>query len=48
MRSARSLALASMVLLFADIYLVKRAFPQKFEEVRVRHREAPSPTMTPA
>jgi glutamate:GABA antiporter len=25
----------SMVLLFADIYLVKRAFPQKFEEVRV-------------
>jgi amino acid transporter len=29
----------SMVLLFADIYLVKRAFPQKFEEVRV----APTP-----
>src|SRR5436190_14611688 len=25
----------SMVLLFADIFLVKRAFPQKFEEVRV-------------
>jgi amino acid transporter len=25
----------SMVLLFADIYLVKRAFPEKFEEVRV-------------
>ncbi|HYZ78110.1 MAG TPA: APC family permease [Gaiellaceae bacterium] len=25
----------SMVLLFADIYLVKRAFPGKFEEVRV-------------
>src|SRR5919197_128764 len=25
----------SMVLLFTDIYLVKRAFPQKFEEVRV-------------
>jgi glutamate:GABA antiporter len=27
----------SMVLLFADIFLVKRAFPQKFEEVRVAH-----------
>jgi glutamate:GABA antiporter len=25
----------SMVLLFADIFLVKRAFPQKFEEVKV-------------
>src|SRR5919201_922235 len=25
----------SMVLLFADIFLVKRAFPEKFEEVRV-------------
>ena len=25
----------SMVLLFADIFLVKRAFPQKYEEVRV-------------
>ena len=25
----------SMVLLFADIYLVKRAFPEKYEEVRV-------------
>src|SRR5919201_533153 len=25
----------SMVLLFADIYLVKRAFPEKFEEVKV-------------
>jgi amino acid transporter len=25
----------SMVLLFADVFLVKRAFPQKFEEVRV-------------
>jgi amino acid transporter len=31
----------SMVLLFADIYLVKRAFPQKFEEVRV----APTPVL---
>ncbi len=28
---------ASMVLLFADIFLVKRAFPAKFEEVRVAH-----------
>ncbi|MEA2277723.1 MAG: glutamate:GABA antiporter [Solirubrobacteraceae bacterium] len=27
----------SMVLLFADIFLVKRAFPEKFEEVRVSH-----------
>src|SRR5438874_5189780 len=27
----------SMVLLFADIFLVKRAFPEKFEEVRVAH-----------
>jgi amino acid transporter len=27
----------SMVLLFADIFLVKRAFPQKFEEVRTTH-----------
>jgi glutamate:GABA antiporter len=27
----------SMVLLFADIFLVKRAFPGKFEEVRVAH-----------
>src|SRR5438094_226291 len=27
----------SMVLLFADIFLVKRAFPQKFDEVRVAH-----------
>jgi glutamate:GABA antiporter len=27
----------SMVLLFADIFLVKRAFPAKFEEVRVSH-----------
>jgi glutamate:GABA antiporter len=27
----------SMVLLFADIFLVKRAFPAKFEEVRVAH-----------
>ena len=26
-----------MVLLFADIFLVKRAFPAKFEEVRVSH-----------
>jgi amino acid transporter len=25
----------SMVLLFADVFLVRRAFPQKFEEVRV-------------
>jgi len=31
----------SMVLLFADIYLVKRAFPQKFEEVKV----APTPVL---
>jgi glutamate:GABA antiporter len=31
----------SMVLLFADIFLVKRAFPQKFEEVRV----APTPVL---
>jgi amino acid transporter len=31
----------SMVLLFADIYLVKRAFPEKFEEVRV----APTPVL---
>ena len=27
----------SMVLLFADIFLVKRAFPAKFDEVRVSH-----------
>src|SRR5438874_4557352 len=27
----------SMVLLFADIFLVRRAFPAKFEEVRVSH-----------
>src|SRR6266850_2540987 len=27
----------SMVLLFADIFLVRRAFPAKFEEVRVAH-----------
>src|SRR5438045_610711 len=27
----------SMVLLFADIFLVKRAFPERFEEVRVAH-----------
>jgi amino acid transporter len=27
----------SMVLLFADIFLVKRAFPEKFEQVRVSH-----------
>jgi glutamate:GABA antiporter len=27
----------SMVLLFADIFLVKQAFPEKFEEVRVAH-----------
>src|SRR5919205_896026 len=27
----------SMVLLFGDIFLVKRAFPQKFEEVRAAH-----------
>jgi amino acid transporter len=27
----------SMVLLFADIFLVKRAFPAKFDEVRVAH-----------
>ena len=26
-----------MVLLFADIFLVRRAFPAKFEEVRVAH-----------
>jgi glutamate:GABA antiporter len=31
----------SMVLLFADIFLVKRAFPAKFEEVRV----APTPLL---
>src|SRR5207244_589029 len=31
----------SMVLLFADIFLVKRAFPEKFEEVRV----APTPVL---
>jgi amino acid transporter len=31
----------SMVLLFADIYLVRRAFPEKFEEVRV----APTPVL---
>jgi amino acid transporter len=31
----------SMVLLFADIYLVKRAFPEKFEEVKV----APTPVL---
>jgi amino acid transporter len=29
----------SMVLLFADIFLVKRYFPQKFEEVRVSRTE---------
>jgi amino acid transporter len=28
----------SMVLLFADIFLVKRAFPEKFDEVRVSNR----------
>jgi amino acid permease len=27
----------SMVLLFADVFLVKRAFPRKFDEVRVSH-----------
>jgi amino acid transporter len=27
----------SMVLLFADVFLVKRAFPQKFDEVRAAH-----------
>jgi len=27
----------SMVLLFADIFLVKRAFPEKFDEVRAAH-----------
>src|SRR5207244_6704616 len=27
----------SMVLLFADIFLVKRAFPAKFDEVRASH-----------
>jgi amino acid transporter len=27
----------SMVLLFADIFLVRRAFPEKFEEVRAAH-----------
>jgi amino acid transporter len=27
----------SMVLLFLDVFLVKRAFPQKFEEMRVAH-----------
>ena len=27
----------SMVLLFADIFLVKRAFPAKFDEVRAAH-----------
>jgi amino acid transporter len=27
----------SMVLLFADVFLVKRAFPAKFEEVRTAH-----------
>jgi len=27
----------SMVLLFADVFLVRRAFPTKFEEVRVAH-----------
>ncbi len=27
----------SMVLLFADVFLVRRAFPAKFEEVRVAH-----------
>src|SRR5437764_13032663 len=31
----------SMVLLFADIYLVKRAFPEKFEAVKV----APTPVL---
>src|SRR5438876_11276759 len=34
----------SMVLLFADIFLVKRAFPAKFEEVRVANRTGPIPT----
>jgi hypothetical protein len=28
---------ASMVLLFCDIFLVKRAFPALFDEVRVLH-----------
>jgi FlaA1/EpsC-like NDP-sugar epimerase len=27
----------SMILLFADVFLVKRAFPAKFEEMRVAH-----------
>jgi hypothetical protein len=27
----------SMILLFSDIFLVRRAFPAKFEEVRVSH-----------
>ena len=27
----------SMVLLFADVFLVRRAYPEKFEEVRVSH-----------
>jgi glutamate:GABA antiporter len=27
----------SMILLFADIYLVRRAFPERFDEVRVSH-----------
>ncbi len=27
----------SMVLLFADVFLVRRAFPEKFDEVRVAH-----------
>jgi hypothetical protein len=26
-----------MVLLFADVFLVKRAFPQRFDEVRAAH-----------
>jgi amino acid transporter len=30
----------SMVLLFTDIFLVRRSFPQKFEEVRVSHTGA--------
>jgi amino acid transporter len=30
----------SMVLLFADVFLVRRSFPQKFEEVRVSHTGA--------
>jgi glutamate:GABA antiporter len=30
----------SMVLLFADVFLVKRSFPERFEEVRVSHTGA--------